>query len=144
MANKALNFDGISGEVTVADAASIQNIFDNGGTIECTPKIGENISVNMGGGMLPVKILEEITLDAPAASVTFSDIGTNKDLWDSLAGTESRHLVVMVNAKSPDAVAQRDVRMRVNGDTGNNYNFQYLSGENAVPAAGERDPQIRG
>ena len=35
MANKALDFDGASGLVTVSDAVAIQNIFDGGGTFEC-------------------------------------------------------------------------------------------------------------
>lgn len=35
MPNKALDFDGASGLVTVSDATSIQNIFDEGGTVEC-------------------------------------------------------------------------------------------------------------
>ena len=96
-----------------------------------------NIGVNMGAGILPVKILEEITLTAPAASVTFSNIGTNKDLWDTLAGVTSRHLVVMVNAASDDASNNMFLHLVFNGDTGNNYNYQRLFGQGAAvnPAA---------
>lgn len=91
-----------------------------------------NIGVSMGGGMLPVRVLEKQTLTAPAASVNFAGIDTLVADWDAKAGVTSRHLVMMVNAASPDAVAQRDVQLQFNGDVGANYYYQYLEGENAV------------
>jgi len=97
-----------------------------------------NVGVNMGNGILPVKLIEEQTLDAAVASVTFSDIGTKVALWDSLAGVTSRHLVVMVNAKSPDAVAKRSVEIQFNGDAAANYNHQTLTGENVAADADAR------
>lgn len=94
-----------------------------------------NIAVNMGQGILPVKLIEEITLDAPAASVTFSNIDTNVALWDSLAGVTSRHLVVMVNAISDEVADSRDLNLQFNGDGAGNYNWQRLTGINNVDAA---------
>jgi len=94
-----------------------------------------NIGVSMGSGILPVRVLERQELSAPAASVTFSNIDTLVADWDAKAGVTSRHLVVVVNAKSPDAVAKRAVEIQFNGDAGANYNHQTLTGENAVADA---------
>lgn len=89
---------------------------------------------------LPLKILETQTLTAPAASVTFT-IGTKVTDWDALAKVTSRHLIIIVNAASPDAVAQRDVHLQFNADAGANYNYQYLEGANAVDSAARLDAQ---
>ena len=93
------------------------------------------VGVSMGQGMLPVKILEEITLDAPAASVTFSGITGNISLWDSLASVTSRHLVVVVNAISDEAADSRDLNLQFNGDGAGNYNWQRLTGIAGADAA---------
>ena len=87
------------------------------------------VAVSMGGGLIPVFLLEEQELTAAAASVTFSNIDTLVADWDSYAGVTSRHLVVVVNAASADAVAFREARVRFNGDAGGNYNGQYLYGQ---------------
>ena len=102
------------------------------------------VSVSMGQGILPVKLIFEETLTAPAASVTFSGITGNVSLWDSLAGVTSRHLVVMVNAATDAAVNQRDLALRFNGDAGNNYNYQYLDGAGAAASAARATGQNRG
>jgi len=96
---------------------------------------GADIGVSMGSGILPVRILEKITLAAPAASVTFDSISGNVTLWDSLAGVTSRHLVVMVNAASDEVADSRDVNLQFNGDGGANYNWQRINGIAAAAAA---------
>lgn len=48
MANKALDFDGASGLGTVADAAAIQNIFDDGGTVECWINVDSDGEADQG------------------------------------------------------------------------------------------------
>lgn len=81
---------------------------------------------------LPIKILETQELDALTASITFSSIDTLVAAWNEKANVTSRHLVLIVNAASPDAVAKRSVEIRLNGDAGANYNHETLTGENAV------------
>ena len=93
------------------------------------------VAVNMGGGMMPVVLLDEEELAAPAASVTFSNIDTLVSDWDAIAGVTSRHLVLIVNAASADVITQRDVWLRFNGDSAANYNIQRLYGSAAGAAA---------
>ena len=93
------------------------------------------VGVSMGQGILPVKLIFEEILTAPAASVTFSGITGNVSLWDTLAGVTSRHLVVMVNAFCTDVGNTGRYWARFNGDVGANYNFQTLQGDNALPSA---------
>lgn len=95
---------------------------------------GATIAVDTGAGILPVRLLEEQTLTAPAASVTFSNIDTAVAAWDAIAGVTSRHLVVVVNAFTPD-LGTRQVLLRFNGDAGANYNDQVLTGAGAVASA---------
>lgn len=52
MPNKALDFDGASGLVTVSDAAAIQNIFDDGGTVECWINVDSEGEGDVGVGMI--------------------------------------------------------------------------------------------
>ena len=104
------------------------------------PDIGDyatdaNIAVNTGAGILPVRLLEEQELAIDTASITFSDIDVLVSRWDTMAGVTSRHLVIIVNAASPDAVAKRAVEIQINGDAGANYNHQTLTGEAAVADA---------
>ena len=84
---------------------------------------------------LPYKILGTQTLAAPAASVAFTGIAALVAAWDALAKVTSRHLVLLINAASPDAVAQRDVYLQFNADAGANYNYQTLEGAGAVASA---------
>ncbi|KKM93233.1 hypothetical protein LCGC14_1210400, partial [marine sediment metagenome] len=119
--------------ITEGEYALTTSIKDDPGIASYDASV--NIGVSMGSGILPVRILEKQTAVAPTASFTFSNIDTKVADWDAKAGVTSRHLVVMVNAASPDAVSRRDVRLRLNGDAGNNYNFQRLIGENVVATA---------
>ena len=93
------------------------------------------IAVSMGGGFIPVFLLEEQELTAPATSVTFSNIDTLVADWDTYAGVTSRHLVLVVNAATSTVAAREDIYLRFNGDTGNNYNYQTLRGLNNVGSA---------
>ncbi len=86
------------------------------------------VAVNMGGGLIPVILLEEQELTAATASVTFSNIDILVAEWDAYGGVTSRHLVLVVNAASSEAVSSKVVRIRFNGDAGANYNYQYLKG----------------
>ena len=84
--------------------------------------------------ILPTKILDRhITPAGGEATFTF-DLGNLVTQWDAQEGITSRHLVLIVNAASEDAVAQRDVVLRFNGDDGANYGYQTLKGEGAGPA----------
>lgn len=84
---------------------------------------------------LPIKILDRIVVGAGGVADVAFTLGNLVTEWDAREGITSRHLVVIVNAASPDAVAQRDVRMQFNGDDGNNYNYQIIEGENGTVTA---------
>ena len=84
---------------------------------------------------LPLKVLERQTLAAPAVSVTFT-IGTLVTDWDALAKVTSRHLVLIVNAATIDALIESSLTIRFNADAGNNYNLQYLMGRDGVASGG--------
>ena len=89
----------------------------------------------------PIHVLEKQTVGAGGvASVTFT-IGTLVSDWDTDAGVTSRHLVILVNAKSEDAVAQRDITLQFNADGGANYNDEEMTGVGAVDAAAIRTGQ---
>ena len=84
---------------------------------------------------LPIKILKTVQIETAQATVTFANINTLVAQWDAVARVTSRHLIIIINAASPDAVAQRDVYLRFNADAGANYNYQTIEGEAAVASA---------
>ncbi len=88
---------------------------------------------------LPIKILQSIEIETAQATVTFSDIDDLVAEWDALARVTSRHLVVIINAAGEDAVSQRDLYILLNGDSGNTYNRQEITGTAAVAAAQRND-----
>jgi hypothetical protein len=88
---------------------------------------------------LPIKILQTQQIETAQATVTFANIDTLVAQWDAAKKVTSRHLVVIVNAASPDAVAKRAVEIQLNGDAGANYNHQTLTGEDAVADADRQD-----
>jgi len=88
---------------------------------------------------LPIKILKTIEIETAQATIEFDDIDLLVAAWDARKHVTSRHLVLIVNAASPDAVAKRAVEITINGDAGANYNHQTLTGENAVPDADRQD-----
>lgn len=93
------------------------------------------IAVNMGASLIPAVLLEEQELTGTASSVTFSNIDDLIDIYESATGLTARHLLVYVNAASPDAVTHRNGYLRLNGDSGNNYNVQTIDGQNAAASA---------
>ncbi len=92
------------------------------------------VAVSMGGGLIPVILLEEQELTAAAASVTFSNIDTLVAEWDLYGGVTSRHLVIMVNG-AMTAAPSRTLQLQFNSDAGNNYNSQILYGVGGADGA---------
>ncbi len=88
---------------------------------------------------LPIKILRTIEIEAARATIEFDDIAERVAQWDAVARVTSRHLVLIVNAASEDAVAKRAVEITINADAGATYNHQTLTGENAVDDADRQD-----
>lgn len=79
-----------------------------------------------GGGASGVTQISQQILGAPAASITFSAIpGTYTSLWIQGVGRFS------------DAVTAENLLMQFNGDTGSNYNTQFINtNSNTSPATG--------
>lgn len=88
---------------------------------------------------LPIKILQTQQIETAQATVTFANIDTLVAQWDAAKHITSRHLVLIINAASADAVAKRAVEIQLNGDAGANYNHQWLSGEAGVVDADRQD-----
>lgn len=88
---------------------------------------------------LPIKILQTQQIQAAQATIEFDNIAALVAAWDAVARVTSRHLVLIVNAVSEDAVAKRAVEIELNGDSAANYNHQTLTGEAAAPDADRRD-----
>lgn len=84
---------------------------------------------------LPIKILKTIQLQAGTDSVTFTNINTLVAQWDAKARVTSRHLVVIINARSIDVSDYITNFLDLNGDVGVNYSYQRLSGVNAAASA---------
>lgn len=89
---------------------------------------------------LPIKILRTIQLETPQATVTFANIDTLVAQWDAVAKVTSRHLVLIVNGRSPDAVDTRVIEILFNADAGNNGYFQDMYGIAAAPGAARGGP----
>ncbi len=85
---------------------------------------------------LPIKILKTIQIEAEQATIEFTGINTLVAQWDAVARVTSRHLVVIINAHSPDAVNGRNARLQFNGDGGANYQVQQIRGFDAGVQAG--------
>ncbi len=94
-----------------------------------------SIAVNMGAGLIPALLLEEQELTADTASVTFSDIDDLVAIYESATGLTARHLIINVNGANDRAANSVALFVRLNGDSGNNYNYQLLYGEDAVDDA---------
>lgn len=88
-----------------------------------------SIGASMGQGMIPCVLLEEIELTGAMSSITFDDIADQVAKYEAITGETARHLVVYMNAASPDATALRQVRMRFNEDSTALYNVQTLYGQ---------------
>ena len=77
---------------------------------------------------VPTVTVAKTTLDGTSSSVTLDYAAPSGVSWTP------RHLVVRVNATNDTSVD--DLLLRFNGDTGSNYNRQYLFGNSATKAAG--------
>ncbi len=85
---------------------------------------------------LPLFILDEEELSAAAASVTLtlSDY-TLPAAWTGL------HLVIIVSAASEDAVAERNLELRFNGDSAANYHDQNAKGSSSTATSAQANGQ---
>ena len=79
---------------------------------------------------IPTQRLAKVTVTETTSAVTLS---VNPIVIAALSFTP-RHLVVRVNATNDTSVD--DLLLRFNGDTGSNYNRQYLFGNSSTKAAG--------
>lgn len=84
----------------------------------------------------PLHVLARHKCGAGESEHTFSGINTLVAAWDTKAGITSRHLVLLINGAGAAVADYIVANMQLNGDTGNNYNRQYLHGEDAAPSAG--------
>ena len=100
-----------------------------------------SVAVNMGGGLVPVFLLEKQELTSAVASVIFSDIDSLVAKWNTIAGVTSRHLVVLTNVASDQATTEQLFQARFNGDAGANYNIQRLQGTSSSASAAEYSNQ---
>lgn len=83
---------------------------------------------------LPIKILQTIQIETEQANIEFTGINTLVAAWDIVARVTSRHLLVIINAQTTDAL-ERDLAIQLNGDTGANYSAQELHGSGAAAIA---------
>ncbi len=91
-------------------------------------------------GLPPLVVLERIELSVAAASVTVPASGTIA-AHAKFPTYGARHVVVIVNTASEDAVAERNLEATFNSDGGANYNDQYLKGTGAADSAARADGQ---
>ena len=85
-------------------------------------------------GLPPVVVLETQTVGSGgSASITLPASGTIQGMANFPGG--SYHILIKVNAQSEDAVVERNLELRLNGDTAGNYNDQLLKGSGAAKSA---------
>lgn len=89
---------------------------------------------------LPIKILDKIVVDVETVDVTFENIDTLVAQWDALAHVTSRHLVLIIDAKTIDPADSNTNFMYFNGSfPAMDYMYQRLSGVDATSSAGRVD-----
>jgi len=88
---------------------------------------------------LPIKILKTIRLEAETDQVTFTGIDDLVAAWDAAKNVTSRHLVLIINARSIDPSDSITNFLRVNGSLAMDYYIQRLSGHDNVADAGRMD-----
>ena len=71
----------------------------------------------------------------PVVSETITSATSSVTLTYSSPGGTPRHLVVRINAISDATGDGQTVKMRFNGDDGNNYNLQYMKGVSSTGSA---------
>lgn len=124
--------------VTVTGVTSGEQIIKT--SIGDTPDFNDwatdaSIGVNMGGGLVPVLLLQEQELTTDTSSITFTDIDELVAKWDSMAGVTTRHLVIMFEGGSSAALDTDELDITFNADSGANYNSQYLRGKSSTVSA---------
>ena len=90
---------------------------------------------------LPIKILQTQQIETAQATVEFTGIDTLVAQWDAAKKVTSRHLVLIVNAKSDAGAGHQLLRLRFNGDAGANYHWENFYGAGAA-ASGGIDTQV--
>lgn len=88
---------------------------------------------------LPIKILDRIVVDVETAQVTFENINMLVARWDALAKVTSRHLVLIINARSIEASDYITNFLRFNGSLATDYSMQRLSGADDADSAGRME-----
>ncbi|MDO8717132.1 MAG: hypothetical protein Q7J73_10070, partial [Dehalococcoidales bacterium] len=105
----------------------------DGNAKDATPSQTDTTTV-LGALGLPVRIVEEQTLTADAASITFTSI-------DTKVPAGSRHLVLIVSMRATEAVTLKGLDVQFNNDTAGNYHSQRLSGTESTASAARVDAQ---
>jgi hypothetical protein len=86
----------------------------------------QNLATDVDTVLYPkTPILARQTLAGSASSVTFSSIST-----------ALRSVRLRVSARGDAAVVSQNLLLRVNGDTGSNYTYQYVQGSATTASAG--------
>ncbi len=88
---------------------------------------------------LPIKILKTVQIEAEALAITIDNIDGLVDQWDAVARVTSRHLVLIINARSIDVSDSITNFLRFNGSSAMDYMYQRLSGVDGVDSAGRVD-----
>lgn len=88
---------------------------------------------------LPIKILRTVQIEAETEAITIDNIAALVAQWDAAARVTSRHLVLIINARSIDVSDSITNFLRFNADAGMNYMYQRLSGVDGVDSAGRVD-----
>ena len=83
---------------------------------------------------LPLYILDEDELTAEAASHTFTLSGYTIPSW-------AVHLVILYTVQSKIAGSEDTIELRINADSGSNYNFQRLTGTSTTASSAKSDSQ---
>jgi len=91
-----------------------------------------------GGAASSYELLETTTLTSTSSSITFSGLGSYSDY---------AHLQIRIIGRSAEGTGgARDLYIRLNGDTGNNYAWHYLTGHgiSVFASAGTSNSTIKG
>ena len=87
-----------------------------------TESLWDSIKDNLNSGVM--RPVSDTVLSVAASSVNLSPLPTG-----------FQHLVVMATGRSSVAATSENVRLRVNGDSGANYDYQSLNAGSAMTAA---------
>ena len=88
---------------------------------------------------LPVKILKTVRIETEDDTITIDNIDDLVAAWDAVARVTSRHLVLIINARSIDVSDSITNFLRFNGSAAMDYTYQRLSGVDGADSAGRVD-----